>query len=102
MRKHVLIAAGLVGLGLACLIAAFATATSVREHIAKTYKPAGTRQVEGAGKSLLYDAPKPPSATAKDIANAVKPGDRRLTPAGVFLRYEDDIVSVVPRGARRG
>ncbi len=99
MRGPTIIAVVLVGLGVLCLGAAFASATSIREHVAKTYKSAGTRN-EGGGKSLLYDSKKTPSATAKDIAEAVKPADRRLTPSGVFLRYQKDIVSVIPRGPR--
>jgi hypothetical protein len=97
MRRHVAIAGGLVGLGLLCLVVAITTAKSVRGFVRDTYRPAGTRQVEGGGRSELYDSSKSPSATAEQIADAVKPGDRRVAPAGVFLRYDKDIVSVVPR-----
>ena len=34
------------------------------------------------------------AVTAGDIADAVKPADERTTPAGHFLRYDDDIVTV--------
>lgn len=98
MKRHTVIAAGLVGLGLLCLAAAFAGSNSVREYVADTYRSAGSRTVAGSRRaSLLYDSARPPSATAKDIADAVEPADRRTSPSGVFLRYEDDFVSVVPR-----
>lgn len=97
MKRHTVIAAGLVGLGVLCVVAAF-TGNSVREYVADTYRSAGSRTVEGSRRaSLLYDSAKPPTATAKDIADAVAPADRRTSPSGVFLRYEDDFVSVVPR-----
>jgi len=40
----------------------------------------------------------PVTETADDIAGAVKPADERSTPAGHFLRYDDDIVTISPQG----
>ena len=98
MSRHKVIAGVLVGLGVLCLILAFTGTKSVREYVAESFRPAGERTVEGSRRaSLLYDSDKPPVATATQIADAVKPADRRTSPSGVFLRYEDDFVSVVPR-----
>ena len=100
MKRHVLVAAALVGLGALLLVAAIASATSVREHVRKTYPAAGSESVPGGrSTSLVYDSPRPASETAQEIADAVSPADRRITPSGVFLRYDEDVVTVVPREA---
>jgi hypothetical protein len=98
VKKHVVIAGALVGLGLLLLFAAFTSAKSVRQHIAETYERAGSDRVEGARTdSLVYRSRQPPSETARDIADAVEPADRRVTPSGVFLRYDEDFVTITPR-----
>jgi hypothetical protein len=51
----------------------------------------------GNGKpTLVYASTKSVSATAAEIIDKHKPADRRMTESGAFLRYRDDIVSVVP------
>jgi len=50
------------------------------------------------GVSRIYRSDLPPSRTAADIAARLEPGDRRLTESGVFLRYANDFVGVVPDG----
>ena len=98
MRIHAVIAAVLVGLGALLLFTAFTNAQSVREYIAAEYRAEGTDRVEGARTdSLVYVSEKKPSETAEDIADAVKPADRRVAPSGIFLRYDEDFVTVVPR-----
>jgi hypothetical protein len=98
VKLHAVIAAVLVGLGLLLLFAAFTNAESVREHIASEYQPTGKERVEGARTdSLVYESGRPPSETAEEIADAVKPADRRVSPSGIFLRYDEDFVTVVPR-----
>ena len=98
MRVHAVIAAVLVGLGALLLFTAFTNAQSVREYIKSEYRAAGTDRVEGARTdSLVYQSDQKPSATAEDIADAVKPADRRVAPSGIFLRYDEDFVTVVPR-----
>ena len=98
MKRHVVIAALLSGVGILGLVLTLTGGNSVRDHIKSTYRFTGTERVEGAAKdSLLYASEQPPSTTAADISDARKPADRRVTESGVFLRYQDDIVSVVPR-----
>jgi len=98
VRRNVVIAAVLSGIGVLGLVLVLTGGNSVRDFIKDKYKFVGTERVEGAGKdSLLYASDKPPSQTAADIADARKPADRRVTESGVFLRYKDDVVSVVPQ-----
>ena len=66
---------------------------SVRDYVQDNYQREGDRSERPAA----YRSEKPPSATAADIARARRPADRRTTPSGVFLRYRDDLVGVVPR-----
>jgi hypothetical protein len=107
-KRHVVIAIALAGLGVIGLIATFASHRSVREDIDKTYRQVGTRPPpEGSGgkPTLVYASGKSVTATAADIIAKHKPGDRRTTEAGAFLRYREDVVSVVPppagtRGSR--
>jgi hypothetical protein len=86
------------------IVAAFATHGSVREDIADTYRFTGEEAAPGGGatKTKTYASTKPVAATAAQIIDQHKPADRRTTEAGTFLRYRDDVVSVVPpaRGQR--
>lgn len=92
------IAALLSGAGILGLVLVLTGGNSVRDYIKDKYRFTGTERVEGAEKdSLLYASKDPPSKTAADIAQARKPADRRVTESGVFLRYKDDVVSVVPQ-----
>jgi hypothetical protein len=98
VKRHVVIALLLSGAGVLGLFLVLTGGNSVRDHIKETYRFVGTERVEGAERdSLLYASSKPPSTTAADIADARKPADRRVTESGVFLRYSDDVVSVVPQ-----
>ncbi|HEX8102528.1 MAG TPA: DUF4247 domain-containing protein [Solirubrobacteraceae bacterium] len=98
LRAHVLGAGALILLGVVLFVVACSTATGVREHIADRYAAAGTERVEGARTdSLVYTSSERPSRTAGEISGAVTPADRRVAPAGVFLRYDEDFVTVVPR-----
>ena len=98
MRRHTVIALVLTGIGILGLVFAFTTFGSVRDHIRETYTRAGSERVPGDDDPTeVYASTASVSETAADIADAHKPADRRVTEAGVFLRYSDDIVSVVPR-----
>ena len=99
MKRHVVVAVGLVVAGLAGLVFTFASHRSVRDDIAKNYRQVGTRPVPGGGggkPTIVYASSKSVSATAADIIDKHKPADRRMTESGAFLRYRDDVVSVVP------
>lgn len=103
MRRHTAIALALTVIGILGLVFAFATFGSVRDHIRDTYVRTGTERVPGDDDPTeVYASQAPVSRTAQDITERYEPAERRITPAGVFLRYEDDIVSIVqrPEGTR--
>ncbi len=110
MSRHAIIAIVLVGAGALGLFFTLSSHGSVREDIAKDYRQIAKEKAPGnAGPdrkdTLIYASPKSITQTAKDISDKHKPADRRTTEAGAFLRYSDDIVSVVPpttgtRGSR--
>ncbi len=70
---------------------------SVRDVVADRYR---LERREGGGEraSLVYRSSRPPTRTAAEISDALKPGDRRTTESGVFLRYSKDMVGIVPDG----
>ncbi len=101
MKGHAIVAIALAGAGVIGLIFTLATHRSVRDHIAQTYRPIGTEAPagparEGRKRTQIYASSKSVSQTARDISDERKPADRRTTEAGAFLRYRDDVVSVVP------
>jgi hypothetical protein len=105
MSRHALIALLLAGAGGLGLIWTLSSHGSVRDHIAKTYTRAGSEPPPGGkGKeTLVYTSPRSVTRTAAEISDHNKPADRRTTEAGAFLRYSDDVVSVVPPAkGRRG
>lgn len=65
---------------------------SVRDYVQSNYE----RQSGPGERPAVYRSDEPPSRTAADIAEARRPGDRRVTESGVFLRYQRDFVGVVP------
>jgi Domain of unknown function (DUF4247) len=67
---------------------------SVRDWVADHYEARPSE--DGV---LVYHAGEPPTQVAKRIADARKPGDRRVTTSGVFLRYRNDMVGVVADSA---
>ena len=101
MSRHALIAIAMAGAGVLGLIFTLSSHSSVRDDIAKSYRKVGTEKAPGKDgpdrkDTLIYASGKSVSRTAADIVDKHKPGDRRATEAGVFLRYSDDVVSVVP------
>ena len=103
-KKHMLIAIAMVAAGVVGLVATIATQRSVRDDIARTYRFTGTEAVAGGGApTKTYASDTSVGATTAQIIDKHKPADRRITEAGAFLRYRDDVVSVVPAAAgRRG
>ena len=108
MSRHAVIALVMAGVGALGLIFTLSSHSSLRDDIAKDYRPIGKEKAPGnAGPdrkdTLIYASPKSITQTAKDISDKHKPADRRTTEAGAFLRYSDDVVSVVPpTGGTRG
>lgn len=103
MKGYTLAALVVSGLGLIGLIAVVALHGNVREHIADNYRALPDERLDArAEPTKVYASPLSVTATTKNIADAHEPADRRVTPEGAFLRYSDDIVSVLPAagGAR--
>jgi hypothetical protein len=107
VKAYRIIAIAMASLGVVGIVAALATHGSVRDHIAKTYRFTGDEAAPGGGrtKTKTYASATSVGATTADIVDTYKPADRRITAAGAFLRYSDDVVSIVPaasggRGSR--
>ncbi|MDX6676174.1 MAG: hypothetical protein QOE31_226 [Solirubrobacteraceae bacterium] len=101
MSRHAIIALLMAGAGAIGLIFTLTSHSSVRDDIAKSYRKVGEEKAPGRDApdrkpTLIYASPKSVTRTASDIIDKHKPADRRTTEAGAFLRYSDDIVSVVP------
>jgi hypothetical protein len=101
MSRHAIIAIVMAGAGALGLIFTLTSHSSVRDDIAKDYRQIGEEKAPGNDgpdrkATLIYASPKSVSRTAADIVDKHKPADRRTTEAGAFLRYSDDVVSVVP------
>jgi hypothetical protein len=83
--------------GLAAAVAALllgatgCLSVSVPDYVADHYDP---RPSEGTAR--VFHADESPSRVAHDIADARPPAERRVTPSGVFMRYQKDMVGVVP------
>ncbi len=88
------LAIGLIVIGLLGVVAAFATAGSVRGYLKDEFRAAGRDDGQ-----LLYTSNQSVAKTAAKIAKAHEPADRRVTPEGVFLRYRKDFVAVTPQGS---
>ena len=101
MSRHAIIALALAGAGVLGLAFTLTSHGSVRDHLAKTYRQVGTEPAPGgSGKdTVVYESDKSVSQTVKEIADHNKPADRRTTESGAFLRYSDDVVSIVPLAA---
>lgn len=103
MKPHTLVAVVLSVVGLIGVIAVVALHGGVRDYIDDRYIAQPDERLDDrAEPTKVYRSTKSVAATTKDIAGAHEPADRRITPEGAFLRYSDDIVSVLPdgRGAR--
>lgn len=64
---------------------------SVREWAADNYERRPDR-----GTAQVFHSDDPPTVTARRIADAREPAERRVTASGVFLRYQRDFVAVIP------
>lgn len=102
MSRHAIIALALSGAGALGLIFTLAGHGSVRDRIEDRYRFVGTQPIPGdKDRTRVYESGEPVSQTAREIANESKPADRRVSDAGLFLRYDKDIVTVIPAGRGR-
>ena len=100
MKSYTIAALVLSGLGLLGLIFTIASHGGVRDFIAEEYRALPEEKLDERAKpTKVYASTDTVTETAKDIAKAHKPAERRTAPEGVFLRYSDDIVSILPMAA---
>jgi hypothetical protein len=99
MKGYTLVAIALSGVGLLGLIFTIAGHGNVRDYVAKHYRAQPDEKLDNRSKpTKVYLSGDSVSVTARDITKSQKPADRRTTPEGAFLRYSDDIVSILPQG----
>jgi hypothetical protein len=85
------------GIGLVGLVLTITGQSSVRDYVAGHYRFVAKQKVAGTnGETLVYASPRSITNTTAEIAGDHKPADRRSTESGEFLRYENDIVAVLP------
>jgi hypothetical protein len=92
-----------VGIGLALvgvLVAGVGLLTgsfSPRGYVSDTYTRAATRDI--GDDATAYTSSKVPSEVADQITGAWAPADRYVDGSGVYLRYDDDAVVILPLAA---
>lgn len=78
-------------LGLIAILTTVIGPHSVRSWVASRYSRVSTE-----GASAVYSAPSAPTRVADAITSDWAPASRLNAPDGVYLRYSDDVVAVVP------
>lgn len=94
-RRWFVLAAALTLVGL--LVAGLATVYgnfSPRGYVADHYSRSTTDDI--GDDALAYRSDKPPSAVAREIQDAWEPADQYVDGSGVYLRYADDAVVILP------
>ena len=82
------------------LVAAFAIFYgnfSPRGYVEDRYTRASSRDI--GRDAVAYTSPKSPSQVSKDITDAWQPADQYVDGSGVYLRYDDDSVVILPIAA---
>ncbi|MEU8020772.1 DUF4247 domain-containing protein [Micromonospora harpali] len=82
------------------LLAAFAIFYgnfSPRGYVQDRYNRAASRDIGGA--AVAYTSSKTPSQVAKEVTDAWQPADQYVDGSGVYLRYDDDSVVILPIAA---
>ncbi|WP_428962694.1 DUF4247 domain-containing protein [Micromonospora fluostatini] len=90
------VAVALVG----AVIAAFALFYgnfSPRGFVEDRYTRAASRDI--GRQALAYTSSRPPSQVAKEVTDAWQPADQYVDGSGVYLRYDDDSVVILPLAA---
>jgi hypothetical protein len=89
LKGHAIGAVLLAGLGAIVLVVALSGRTSPRGWIPQNY----ARVAPGT-----YQASEPPLRVADRIVTRYKTRDRVYTPGGVFLRYHNAVIGILPSG----
>ncbi|MFG1778720.1 DUF4247 domain-containing protein [Micromonospora sp. NPDC049051] len=82
------------------LVAAFAIfygSFSARGFVEDRYTRAASRDI--GGNAVAYTSPRSPSQVAKEVTDAWQPADQYVDGSGVYLRYDDDSVVILPIAA---
>lgn len=82
------------------LVAAFAIFYgnfSPRGYVADRYNRASGQDI--GGDAIAYTSSKSPSSVADELTDAWKPADQYVDGSGVYLRYDDDSVVILPMAA---
>lgn len=82
------------------LVAAFAIFYgnfSARGYVQDHYARAASQDI--GSDALAYTSNKSPSQVAKDVTDAWQPADQYVDGSGVYLRYDDDSVVILPIAA---
>jgi hypothetical protein len=97
--KRWFIIAGVLGaVGLLVVVLALATGgSSPRGYIGGHYPRDAAHDI--GGEALAYTAGDPPSVVAEDISGEWSPADEYVDGSGVYLRYADDSVVILPLAA---
>lgn len=96
MKPHLVGGGILAGIGALVLVLVLTSwPSSPRSYLRSHYSPVGA----ASGAHAVYQSPKAPTLVANEISKAHKPTDEAFDPAGVFLRYSDDMVAITPSGS---
>jgi hypothetical protein len=92
-----IVAAALGLLGLFCGVAIFSGTFSPRQYVDATYTREPARDI--GTDAVAYTSQRVPSQVVGEITAAWEPADRYVDGSGVYLRYSDDAVVVLPLAA---
>jgi hypothetical protein len=82
------------------LVASFAIfygSFSPRGYVKDRYTRAASQDI--GQQAMAYTSRKSPSAVAAEVTKAWKPADQYVDGSGVYLRYDDDSVVILPTAA---
>lgn len=96
-RWRLWFAAGALALAGAVMVgsALFSGDFSPRNYVADRYVRAPDQDLDG-GAAIAYTSSGPPTQVADEIAGEWRPADRYVDGSGVYLRYADDVIAVLP------
>ena len=97
-RRWLVVGVALAVIG--ALVASFAIFYgnfSPRGYVQDRYARASSRDI--GGQALAYTSNKAPSQVSKEITDAWQPADQYVDGSGVYLRYDDDSVVILPLAA---
>ncbi|MFC0527544.1 DUF4247 domain-containing protein [Phytohabitans kaempferiae] len=98
MRRWFVVGIGLAVVGaIVAAVGVFTGSFSPRGYVADNYSRAAARDI--GTDALAYTSAKAPSEVADQISGVWTPADRYVDASGVYLRYDDDSVVILPLAA---